>query len=449
MMAVGDLVGYARNPRTHSEDQIAQIAASIVEFGFANPLLVGGDGVIIAGHGRLAAAKRLGLQEVPVIVLDHLTEAQRRALVIADNRIAENAGWDEDLLRSELAALQAEAFDLDVLGFSDDDLEQLLAGVDMQDAAAPVLGDPEFVPEAQPEPITRKGDLWHLGPHRVLCGDSTKLADVEALCGGSQVDACWTDPPYNVAYEGKAGRIANDDMKPAAFRQFLKAAFACAFAVLKPGGPIYVAHADTEGLNFRAAFRDAGFKLSGCLVWVKPSLVLGRSDYQWRHEPILYGWKPGAAHPWFGGRAKTTVFEGSTLPVRVMADGTLHFDVAGSIFVVSGQNLAIESFDGSVIRAEKPHRSAEHPTMKPVALVAQMLENSTKAGGVVLDLFGGSGSTMIACHQHGRVARLMELDERFVDVIVRRWQTFAGERARLDGCGRAFEEVKAARGRAA
>jgi DNA modification methylase len=443
MFPVGRLVAYARNPRTHSDEQIAQIAASIIEFGFTNPILIGPDDVIVAGHGRLEAAKRLDMAEVPVIVLGHLSDAQRRALVIADNRIAENAGWDEALLRSELAALQGLSFDVDLLGFTEAELADLLAEagpIDGPEAAQ--FGDDGFVPDAPATPVSKAGDIWRLGPHRVMCGDSTSQVDVAALCGGGLVDACWTDPPYNVAYEGKAGKIANDDMAPGEFRTFLRGAFGCAFGVMKPGAPIYVAHADTEGLNFRAAFRDAGFKLSGCLIWVKPSLVLGRSDYQWRHEPILYGWKPGAAHAWFGGRAKTTVFEGSTLPLRVQRDGTLHFDVAGKIFVVSGQNMAVESFESSVIRVDKPHRNAEHPTMKPVELVERMLENSTQRGGIVLDLFGGSGSTLIACQKLGRAARLMELDSKFCDVIVRRWETFAGAQAKLEPEGQSFTDVE-------
>lgn len=442
MTPLDRLAPYARNARTHSEGQIAQIAASIVEFGFTNPILVGGDGVIIAGHGRLQAAQRLGLAEVPAIVLAHLSPAQHRALVIADNRIAENAGWDETLLKSELAALRLEAFDLELLGFSDEELDQLLASAGLDDAPPPALGDPDFVPEAPTvAPVTRRGDLWLMGPHRLMCGDSTSRGSVEALCLGAPIDACWTDPPYNVNYSTKAGSIANDNLESSEFRRFLCEAFSCALNVMRPGAPIYVAHADTEGLNFRAAFRDAGFKLSGSLVWVKPSLVLGRSDYQWRHEPILYGWKPGAAHSWYGGRTRTTVFERRREPVRLMPDGTLQVDAGGQTIVVSGENLSLETFDGSVIRADKPARNGEHPTMKPVGLILEMLENSTKRGDRVLDVFGGSGSTLIAAHKSGRVARLMELDERYCDVIVNRWQTFTGLEARRDGDGRTFAEA--------
>jgi DNA modification methylase len=445
----GALVPFVRNPRTHPDWQVAQIAASIAEFGFVNPILVGADGVLIAGHGRLLAAQRLGLPQVPVIVLGHLTDAQRRALLVADNRIAENAAWDEDLLRAILGELRDEGFDLDVVGFSDDELAELLGGLDDEGTRIAPPGDPDWVPEPPPEPVTRPGDLWILGEHRVLCGDATRVADLKRLTGGRLCDAMWTDPPYNVAYEGKAGKIANDDLSAGDFARFLVSAFSAAAQVLGAGAAVYVAHADTEGLAFRRAFRDAGFKLSGCLVWVKPSLVLGRSDYQWRHKPILYGWKPGSAHRWFGGRAKTTVFERPGAPVRVMPDGTVQVDVGGQVLVISGRELKVEAYEGSVFRAEKPARNAEHPTMKPVGLILEMLENSTRRGDVVLDPFGGSGSTLIACQRSGRSALLTELEPRYADVIVERWQTFTGQRAVLEGDGRSFGEVAAGRRRAA
>ena len=439
---------FARNPRTHPDWQIAQIAASIAEFGFVNPILVGEDGVIIAGHGRLLAAKRLGLAEAPVIVLEHLTSAQRRKLIIADNQIAANAGWDEELLTGLLTELREEGEDLDVLGFSDDELLKLLGGLE-DGGPAQSLGDPDYVPEPPPVPVTLAGDVWCLGEHRLICGDSTNAGDVERVCDGRLVDACWTDPPYNVNYSTAAGSIANDNLSATEFRRFLIAAFSAAFGVMRLGAPIYVAHADTEGMNFRAAFRDAGFKLSGCLVWVKPSLVLGRSDYQWRHEPILYGWRPGAAHSWYGGRAKTTVFERPAAPVRIMPDGSVQVEVAGQVLVISGKELAIEAVEGSIFRAEKPARNAEHPTMKPVGLIAEMLENSTRPGDLVLDPFGGSGATLIACHKLGRSARLVELDRTYCDVIVDRWQSYTGLRASLEADGRSFADVRASRRRAA
>ncbi len=443
MYQTARLVPYARNARTHPEWQIAQIAASIAEFGFTNPILVGSDDVIIAGHGRLLAAQSLGLEEVPAIELAHLSEIQRRALVIADNKIAENAGWDEEMLRRELAALQDLDFDLSLTGFGEDELAQVLSGLDDEDDMPPASpGDPDFVPDLPTRPVSERGWIWQLGNHRVMCGDSTQRADMEALVDGVRMQACWTDPPYNVDYEGSAGKIQNDSMGDTEFRRFLTSAFVVAAGVMKKGAPIYVAHADTEGHNFRGAFREAGFKLSSCLVWVKPSLVLGRSDYQWRHEPILYGWKAGAAHRWFGGRSRTTVFDDAGEAITIMPDGTVQLDIGGQVIVVSGENLSIESADQSIIRFDKPKRSGEHPTMKPVALIAQMLGNSSARGDTVLDPFGGSGSTLIACEQSGRRACLMELDEKFVDVIVSRWEKLTRREGILVGDGRSFEELR-------
>jgi len=267
------------------------------------------------------------------------------------------------------------------------------------------------------------------------------MNSVSLLCDGL-VDACWTDPPYNVNYEGSAGKIKNDNMKNDAFRQFLRDAFTSAFSAMREGAPIYVAHADTEGFNFRGAFLEAGFKLSGCLVWVKNSLVLGRSDYQWKHEPILYGWKPGAAHSWYGGRAKTTVSEAPEGLLSMQDDGSFIIQSGDDLFRVSGKNLEVEGVSGSILRVEKPKLSSAHPTMKPVELVSSQIENSSKRGDSVLDIFGGSGSTLIACHKLGRFARLMELDEKFVDVIINRWQDFTGKKAIHEETGKTFDELK-------
>lgn len=449
LLSPHDLVPYDRNSRTHEPWQISQIAASIEEFGFCNPILLGGDGVIVAGHGRLAAAQQLGLEVVPVIRLDHLSPAQQRALVIADNKIAENAGWDEDMLRSELAALQEEAFDLDVLGFDLEELDALMSGAEDDDTPEAVPGDPDYVPDDDPVYVSEAGNVWILGSHRLMCGDSTDAGAVSLLCEGEEVDCVWTDPPYNVNYEGTAGKIENDNMGAGEFRKFLVSAFAAAAANMRAGAPIYIAHADTEGLSFRKAFVDAGLKLSGCLVWVKPSLVLGRSDYQWRHEPILYGWKPGAAHSWYGARDKTTVIEHKNEAVRIMGDGSIQVDVGGQVVVIEGEGLSMRSLDSSVIRADKPARNGEHPTMKPVSLIEGMLANSSVRGDTVLDLFGGSGSTLIACERMGRKARLMELDPRFCDVICRRWQELTGKTAILEGTDSTFEQVRGQKCKAA
>lgn len=408
MWAVDRLVPYERNARTHSPEQVAQIAASIQEFGFTNPILVAADAGILAGHGRLAAAKDMGLAEVPVIVLDHLSAEQRRAYVLADNKLALNAGWDEELLATELQELQLAEFDLSLLGWSDEELADLLPGVEQLDPEG--MGDGDAVPEPPAEPVTKPGDVWLLGNHRVMCGDSTVITDVERLMDGGLADLLLTDPPYNVAVVGgnhslspeerkKQGGlvIENDSMSDEDFRQFLRDVYSAADAVIKPGGVFYIWHADSEGYNFRGAARDVGWQVRQCLVWNKNSLVMGRQDYHWKHEPCLYGWKEGAGHYWGSDRSQTTVLD-----------------------------------------FNRPSRNGEHPTMKPVELFQYQLENSTKRGDLVLDLFGGSGTTAIAAEQTSRQARLMELDPRYCDVIVKRWQEFTGKTATLESTGEPF-----------
>jgi DNA modification methylase len=436
MRMVAALLPYARNSRTHSDAQVAQIVASIKEFGWTVPILVAEDGTIIAGHGRVLAAQQLGIEQVPAMVAVGWTEVQRRAYTIADNKLAENAGWDEDLLRIELADLQALEFNMDTTGFSEREIAGLLGAGTFGNT------DPDDVPDEPAVPVSQPGDIWVLGAHRVICGSSTELATVETLMAGILADACWTDPPYNVNYESAlAGKIQNDSMGSSAFRSFLLDAFTCAAFSMKPGASIYVAHADTEGLNFRGAFADAGFKLSGCLVWAKDSLVLGRSDYQWQHEPILYGWKPGAAHRWFGERKQTTLLQVEGGAYTKNSNGTVSVRIGAEVLVISGTDLVATSSETTIIRCEKPKRSADHPTMKPVELIARMLRNSSARGDVVLDLFGGSGSTLIACEMLGRQARLVELETKFVDVIVRRWMDFAGEVARLESTGETYAQT--------
>ena len=393
---VDELIPYARNSRTHSDEQVAQIAASIKEFGWTNPILIDGDGVIIAGHGRLLAARKLGYEEVPTIELRDLTEAQKKAYVIADNRLALNAGWDNEMLTLELGELAAEGYDLDLLGFDTKELDALL---DPQ--VIDGLVDEDEVPEVGPEPITKPGDVWVLGKHRLMCGDSTSIEALERLCNGQLVDMWLTDPPYNVAVQGgnhgdpertNGLKIMNDQMSDEAFRQFLRDSYTAADAVMKPGAVFYIWHADSEGYNFRGAAQDAGWKVRQCLIWKKSSIVMGRQDYHWKHEPCLYGWKEGAGHLWATDRKQTTILE----------------------------------FD-------KPSRNGEHPTMKPVALFEYQMLNNTKGGDIVLDSFGGSGTTLIAAEKNGRVARLMELDPKYCDVIVRRWEEFTGKKAVLEG----------------
>lgn len=372
---VSDLIPYIRNARTHSESQIAQIAASIKEFGFLSPILIAEDNTILAGHGRLAAARKLGLTKVPCVKESHLTETQRRAYIIADNKLSLNAGWDEDILAIELSELQGADFDLDLLGFD----ESELAGIFEEDKE---VKDDDFDVEKELEKPTfsKTGDIWTLGRHRLICGDSTKEETYRILMEGKKANLVVTDPPYNVNYEGSAGKIKNDNMANDKFYNFLFNAFSNMEKVMADDASIYVFHADTEGLNFRKAFNDAGFYLSGCCIWKKPSLVLGRSPYQWQHEPCLYGWKKKGKHQWYSGRKETTIWE-----------------------------------------FEKPKKNAEHPTMKPIPLLAYPITNSSMSNTVVLDPFGGSGSTLIACEQTDRSCYTIELDEKFCDVIVKRY----------------------------
>jgi site-specific DNA-methyltransferase (adenine-specific) len=416
MLPVAALVPYARNSRTHSDQQVAQIAASMREFGFTNPVLVDEAGGIIAGHGRVMAAKSLGLAQVPCIRLAHLSDAQKRAYVIADNKLALNAGWDEAMLRLELEDLRAADFDLDLLGFNADELGALLTEPEPETEG---LTDPDDAPDPPARPVTVEGDVWLLGKHRVMCGDSTSIEALEALTQGQLVDMWLTDPPYNVDMTSKnkmlekAGKarkdqetfgFANDSMTDEQFRQFLRDAYVAADAVMKPGAVFYIWHADLEGYNFRGAAKDAGWKVRQCLVWKKSVFAIGRQDYHWKHEPCLYGWKEGAGHLWAADRKQTTILE----------------------------------FD-------KPSRNAEHPTMKPVALFEYQMLNNTKGGDAVLDSFGGSGTTLIAAEKNGRIARLMELDPRYCDVIINRWQDFTGRQATLEATGQSFAEVEAQR----
>lgn len=393
-----DLIPYARNARTHSDEQVVQIAASIHEFGWTNPVLVDEQRVIIAGHGRVLAARKLGLSTVPCIELSHLSEAQKRAYIIADNKLALNAGWDDELLKLELFALEEEGFDLALTGFDLDELADL-----MPEEGTEGLTDPDAAPEVQDEAITVLGDVWLLGKHRLMCGDSTSVDDIGKLCDGNLVDMWLTDPPYNVSYTGKtkdALKILNDNSTPDDFRQFLRDAYTAADNIMKPGAVFYIWHADSEGYNFRGAAQDSGWKVRQCLIWKKHAFVMSRQDYHWRHEPCLYGWKEGAGHLWAADRKQTTVLE----------------------------------FD-------RPSRSADHPTMKPVALFEYQMLNNTKGGDIILDSFGGSGTTMIAAEKNGRMAYLMELDAKYCDVIVRRWQNFTGLKVTREVDGRTFDEV--------
>ena len=375
LVPIEKLVPYVNNARTHSPEQINKLRSSLREFGFINPVIIDRDFGVIAGHGRILAAKEEGIAEVPCVFADHLTEAQKKAYIIADNRMALDAGWDEELLRVEIEALQAEAFDLSLTGFDEKELSDLF-----KDEADVQEDDFDVDAELQKSTITKAGDVWTLGRHRLVCGDSTKPETFTLLMGDRKANLVLTDPPYNVNYEGSAGKIKNDNMENSAFYEFLLAAFQNTETVMADDASIYVFHADTEGLNFRRAFADAGFRLSGTCIWKKQSLVLGRSPYQWQHEPILFGWKKKGKHQWYTGRKESTIWE----------------------------------FD-------KPKKNGDHPTMKPIPLLVYPIMNSSMSNTLVLDPFGGSGSTLIACEQTDRSCYTIELDEKFCDVIVKRY----------------------------
>ena len=374
---LADIVPYAKNAKKHDNRQINNVAESIKQYGFVQPIVIDRDGVIVIGHCRALAAKKLGMKEVPCVCVDDLTPEQVNALRLVDNKSNES-DWDFDLLADEIPGLDLSSFDFDW------GLPEITEEV-IEDEA------PEVDEDA--EPIAKLGDIWQLGRHRLMCGDSTSIDDVEKLMGGQLADMLLTDPPYNVAYEGKTKdrlTIQNDSMDNDSFRQFLRDAFSSADAVMKQGAVFYIWHADSEGYNFRGACFDIGWKVRQCLIWNKNSMVMGRQDYQWKHEPCLYGWKEGASHLWASDRKQTTVID-----------------------------------------YQRPTKADIHPTMKPVGLFDYQIKNNTKGGDIVLDLFNGSGTTIMACEQNGRVARCMELDPRYVDACVKRWENFTGEKAVL------------------
>lgn len=382
-MHVKDLKPYENNPR-FNEDAVDKVAESIKQFGFKVPIIIDENRVIVTGHTRLLAAMQLKMEQVPVIIADDLSEQQIKAFRIADNRVAEFSEWDFEKLDIELEELSNDNFDLGELDFEFDDVEQE-EEVEAQDDNFDIV-----VPE---QPNAKIGEVYKLGNHRLMCGDSTKKQDVNKLVDGESVDLFITDPPYNVSYTGKTDEmltIENDDMDDEDFRGFLYDVFKTADEVMKPGASFYIWHADSEGYNFRGACRDVDWKVRQCLIWVKNSMVMGRQDYHWKHEPCLYGWKPGAAHTWHSDRKQTTVLE----------------------------------FD-------RPTKNIEHPTMKPIPLFDYQIKNNTQKNDKVLDLFGGSGTTLIACEQSERISYTMELDPKYVDVIINRWEEYTGEKAEI------------------
>ncbi len=430
---VARLRPYERRLR-RNEKNVERMVRCIEEYGFRIPILALADGEVVDGDLRLRAALAIGLEAVPVLLAEGMSAEQVRAFRILANSSVAWSKWDDAELALELRDLWRADFDLELTGLPLADIEDLLASLDLEEGGA----DPDALPEPGPC-VTLPGDLWLLGPHRLLCGDATSGADMARLMDGEEADLVWTDPPYNVDYHGKAGSIRNDHMKDSEFRAFLLGAFAAMFAVLRKGGAAYVAHADTEGLNFRGAFVEAGFKLASCLVWRKDHFVLGRADYQCQHEPILYGWKPGAAHRWFGGRKRRTLQDlGGLGRVDVLQDGTVSLFLEDRALRVTGRDLAVEDLETSLVFEAKPRSSELHPTMKPVSLVERLLANSSLKGDGVLDPFGGSGTTLIACERTRRRCRTMELDPKYADVIVRRWQDYTGLAAKHADSGDTF-----------
>ena len=383
LVPVEKLIPYINNARTHSPEQLTKLRSSLREFGFINPVIIDREFNIIAGHGRVLAAKEEHIAEVPCVFVDYLSEAQKKAYILADNRMALDAGWDEELLRIEIEALQGADFDVSLTGFGEDEIADLFAGEEQS------AKDDDFDLTAALEKASfvERGDIWTVGRHRLMCGDATSAADVAALMDGKKANLIVTDPPYGVSFKSSDGlTIQNDSMKDEEFYTFLLTAFQCMAEHLESGGSAYVFHADTEGLNFRKAFIDAGFHLAGVCIWVKNSLVLGRSDYQWQHEPVLFGWKKGGKHSWYSDRRQTTIWN-----------------------------------------YDKPKRNKNHPTSKPLDLLGYPNCNSSQENAIVLDTFGGSGSTLMACEQLNRICCMMELDEKYASVILRRYVEDTGD----------------------
>ena len=384
LVPLSRLVPYVNNARTHSPEQLTKLRSSLREFGFINPVIIDREFNVIAGHGRIAAAKEEGMEEVPCVFVDFLTEAQKKAYILADNRMALDAGWDEELLRIEIESLQGADFDVSLTGFGEDEIADLFAGDGEKD-----VKDDDFDLSAALEKaaFVERGDIWTVGRHRLMCGDATSAEDVAALMDGKKANLIVTDPPYGVSFKSGSGlSIQNDSMKGDEFYTFLYNSFSCMVEHLESGGAAYVFHADTEGLNFRKAFVDAGFHLAGVCIWVKNSLVLGRSDYQWQHEPVLYGFLKNGKHPWYSDRKQTTIWN-----------------------------------------YDKPKRNKNHPTSKPLDLLGYPICNSSQENAIVIDTFGGSGSTMMACEQTDRICCMMELDEKYASVILRRYVEDTGD----------------------
>jgi site-specific DNA-methyltransferase (adenine-specific) len=415
---------YENNARTHSEEQVEKISQSIKEFGFINPVLIDSNFGIIAGHGRVLGAKKLGMEEVPCLFVEDLTDEQKRAYILADNKLALDAGWDDEILRQEIKALADLDFDVSLTGFELEDFDFNQTDIEFEE-------DDYDVEEKLPEiPKAKYGDIYQLGNHRIMCGDSTSQNDIDKLLDGAVMDLCVTDPPYNVNYgsinesgygkeRDNGNKILNDNMDDESFYLFLNAFYTQMMRALKPGGAYYIFHADTEGYNFRKALMDAGGQVKQNLIWVKNALVLGRQDYQWKHEPCLYGWKEGAGHYFINDRTQTTVFED-----KADLDKLSKEELKDMI-----KEIIEDKTPTTIIHEDKPLKNDVHPTMKPIKLISRLVRNSSKPGENVIDFFGGSGSTLISCEHLGRNCYSIELDPKYVDVIIDRWETLTGKTA--------------------
>jgi site-specific DNA-methyltransferase (adenine-specific) len=412
---LGWLTPYENNPRNNDE-AVGPVANSISEFGFKVPIVATSDGEIINGHTRWKAAKKLKLKTVPVIIADDLTEEQVKAFRLADNKVAEIAQWDIELLLSEIDSV--DNLDMTLFGFTDQDYTL----DDFEDEELDTEDAEEINEQDTQTSAVEYGDIYQLGRHRLMCGDSTSIADMEELVDGNRIDLYVTDPPYNEAYEGgteEAMTIMNDSMDDVSFRQFLKDAFSVADKHLKPGGAFYIWHADSEGLNFRAAVKETGWLLKQNIIWVKNSIVLGRQDYQWKHEPCLYGWKDGASHYFVDNRSLATVIEEDEDNLKEMTKGEL------IAYIKTMQEGSLTS----VFYEDKPVRNDIHPTMKPLKLIARCVLNSSKKGERVLDSFNGGGSTLMVCEKTERIYYGMELDPLYVERTIKRWEDETGLKA--------------------
>ena len=432
---IDSIIPYARNPRKHRDMGIDKVAASIKEYGFRQPIVVNSENVIVAGHSRYFAAKRLNMLTVPVHQAIDLSDAQIKAYRIADNRTHEESLWDNELLSLELEELEENGFSLEQTAFDVSQLDEFLSGNHANEDKVDILPSLPIIATVQ------MGDVWQLGNHRLVCGDATDAACYGALLGASKVNMVYTDPPYNVNYQAKAGSIANDKLSSEQFYLLLQKTFANVVASMKGGAPIYVSYSEKETECFYRVLRESGLLQSSCLIWIKNQLVLGRGDYHCKHEPIWYGWKGGAKHVWHGGRKQTTLANADDiLPLSKVGEGQYLLQYANLNVIISGENVKVEVIEDNLLNENKPQRSELHPTMKPIALLERLIKNSSARGEVVLDAFGGSGSTLIACENLNRHARLIELEPKYCDVIIQRWQNLTGKIAINALSGEKYQE---------